>query len=379
LRKKFRAETGDSWFFYANILMTSNSQAFLFDLLNTPSPTGFEAAGQRKWANHLRPFSRVESDAYGNAWATIEGTEADAPTLMIEAHADEIGYIVKNVTSEGYLHVDRIGGSDWATARGRRLIIQGDQAEVKGVIGNTAIHIRDRPGSGEKAPEMHELYVDIGASSAEEVAEMGVRVGHPAVYADSAEIFGERRIVGRALDNRIGGYIIARVMENLSAKKNPASATVIALNAVQEEIGGYGAKMATQQIMPDICLVLDVTHATDTPGIKKEKHGAVILGGGPSVTHGTGNHPEMVKRVMSVAESLDLSLQHESASRNTGTDTDSIYHIGGGIPCALISLPLRYMHSVIEMADLDDVEKTIDLMTAFARSVKAGDEFKVRI
>ena len=156
--------------------MTSNSQAFLFDLLNTPSPTGFESAGQRKWANHLRPLSRVESDAYGNAWATIDGVSQDAPTLMIEAHADEIGYIVKNITSEGSLHVDRIGGSDWATARGRRLIIQGDNGEVKGVIGNTAIHIRDRSG-GEKAPEVHELYVDIGASTADEVIEMGVRVG----------------------------------------------------------------------------------------------------------------------------------------------------------------------------------------------------------
>ncbi len=359
--------------------MTSNSQAFLFDLLNTPSPTGFESAGQRKWANHLRPFSRVESDAYGSAWATIEGSDDKAPTLMIEAHADEIGYIVKNVTAEGYLHVDRIGGSDWATARGRRLIIQGDKGGVKGVIGNTAIHIRDRPATGEKVPDMHDLYVDIGASSPEQVTDMGVRVGHPAVYADSAEIFGDRRIVGRALDNRIGSYIIARVMENLSDKKKPADATVIALNAVQEEIGGFGAKMATQRLMPDICLVLDVTHATDTPGIKKEKHGAIVLGGGPSVTHGAGNHVEMVKRLMSVAEKSDIPLQHESASRNTGTDTDSIYHLGHGIPSALISLPLRYMHSVIEMADLEDVEKTIDLMTSFAHSVKAGDEFRVKI
>jgi putative aminopeptidase FrvX len=359
--------------------MTSNSQAFLFDLLNTPSPTGFESAGQRKWANHLRPFSRVESDAYGSAWATIDGADKDAPTLMIEAHADEIGYIVKNITSEGYLYVDRIGGSDWATARGRRLVIQGDKGEVKGVIGNTAIHIRDRPGSGEKVPDVHDLYVDIGASTVEDVEEMGVRVGHPAVYADSAEIFGDRRIVGRALDNRIGGYIIARVMENLSEKKNPADATVIALNAVQEEIGGFGAKMAAQRLLPDICLVLDVTHATDTPGIKKEKHGMVILGAGPSVTHGAGNHIEMVKRLMAVAEECEVPIQHESASRNTGTDTDSIYHVGDGIPCALVSLPLRYMHSVIEMADLDDVEKTIQLMTAFARSVKASDEFKVKI
>ncbi len=356
--------------------MDSQTESFLYELLNTPSPTGFEVKGQRVWANRCREFAdSVDSDAYGNAWATINGAEG-APTVMIEAHADEIGFMVKYISDDGYLRVDRIGGSDWATARGRRLSLYGDKGEVLGIIGNTAIHIRDRK-DGEKAPEVHELYVDIGAKDADEVEEMGIRVGHPGVYADSAVPFGKNGIVGRALDNRIGGFIISEVTRRLSSDK--PTATCIALNAVQEEIGGYGATMASYALKPDICIVLDVTHATDSPDIKHAQHGKVTLGGGPSVTHGTANHPLIVDRIIELAKTNDIPLQHEASSRFTGTDTDSIYHQRGGIPSALISLPLRYMHSIVEMADFDDVNYVIDLMTAFVRSVAADESFKVEI
>lgn len=360
--------------------MTEDAESFLFDLLKTPSPTGFETPGQKKWAGYLRQFAdSVESDAYGSAWATVKGSNPDAPTLMLEAHADEIGYMVRHVTDDGYLRIDRIGGSDWAAARGRRVTIFSDRGEVLGVIGNTAIHLRDRSG-GEKAPEQHELYVDVGASSADEVLEMGIRVGHPAVYTDGPEKFGNNRIVGRALDNRIGGFIIAEVLKALSTggADRPES-TVVALNAVQEEIGGYGARMAAHRLKPDVCVVLDVTHATDSPGIEHDKHGKITLGGGPSLTHGTVNHPEVVKRLMSVAGDAGIPLQHEASSRSTSTDTDSIFQIGDGIPSALVSLPLRYMHSVVEVADFGDVEKVIALLTGLARSIGEGDQFSVEI
>tara|TARA_R110002096_G_scaffold431342_1_gene646482 strand:+ start:4199 stop:5269 length:1071 start_codon:yes stop_codon:yes gene_type:complete len=356
--------------------MDKDAEAFLYELLNTPSPTGFEVKGQRVWANRCRQFAdAVDSDAYGNAWATLNGTDG-APTVMIEAHADEIGFMVKYISDEGYLRVDRIGGSDWATARGRRLTLFGDKGDVLGIIGNTAIHIRDRK-DGEKAPEVHELYVDIGAKSVKEVEEMGIRVGHPGVYADSAVPFGKNGIVGRALDNRIGGFIISEVIRSLSDKK--PTATCLALNAVQEEIGGYGATMAAYSLKPDICLVVDVTHATDSPDIKHSQHGKVTLGGGPAITHGTANHPLVVERLMELAKETNIPLQHEASSRFTGTDTDSIYHQRGGIPSALISLPLRYMHSIVEMADFDDVEKVIELMTAFVQSIANDESFKVEI
>ena len=359
--------------------MNEEAETFLYELLNTPSPTGFEVKGQRVWANRCRQFAdSVESDAYGSAWATIKGTDDSAPTVMIEAHADEIGFMVKYVTDDGFLHLDRIGGSDWATARGRRLTIHGDKGEVLGIIGNTAIHIRDRK-DGEKAPEVYELFVDIGAKSAKEVEEMGIRVGHPGVYADSAMPFGKNGIVGRALDNRIGGFIISEVIRKLSEADHRPTATCLALNAVQEEIGGFGATMASYALKPDICLVLDVTHATDSPDIKHAQHGKVTLGGGPSVTHGTANHPKVVERIIEIAKQSDIPLQHEASSRFTGTDTDSIYHVRGGIPSALVSLPLRYMHSIVEMADFNDVENVIKVMTAFVQSIQADDAFVVEI
>ncbi len=356
--------------------MDDTAKSFLIDLLNTPSPTGFEVPGQRKWAHYVRPFvDRVENDAYGTAWATLTGTPG-GKRIMLEAHADEIGYIVKQVTKEGFLRIDRIGGSDTATARGRRLEILGDKGPVRGIIGNTAIHLR-KDNQDEKAPKIHELYVDVGASNPEQVAALGLRVGHPAVYSDTAEELGSHYLISRALDNRVGGFILSQVLANLSRKRERFSSTVYAVNAVQEEIGGHGAKMVAHRLHPDLCIVLDVTHATDTPGIDHAQHGEVKLGGGPSVTHGTCNHPSVIRRLLSVAEKLNIPIQHESSSRYSGTDTDVIFDTREGIPSALVSLPLRYMHSVVEMADLDDVQKVIDLLTGFVESVSENDSFGV--
>ena len=356
--------------------------AFLFDLLNTPSPTGFEVAGQRKWADYVRSHAdRVEHDAYGTAWATLEGrkTQGKPRRIMLEAHADEIGFILKQITKEGFLRIDRIGGSDTATARGRRLQILGDKGPVRGIIGNTAIHLRKDSMGDEKAPKVHELYVDVGASNPEEVAALGLRVGHPAVYADQAEALGSHYIVSRALDNRIGGYILSQVLANLSPRKADLCSTLYAVNAVQEEIGGHGARMVAHRLMPDVCIVLDVTHATDTPGIDQAQHGEIRLGGGPSVTHGTCNHPVVIARLLEVAQQLKIPIQHESSSRYSGTDTDVIFETREGIPSALISLPLRYMHSVVEMADLKDVRQVVTLLTAFVELIAETDSFGVAL
>lgn len=356
----------------------SSDRDFLLDLLSTPSPTGFETLGQSKWVNYLRTAAdTVENDAYGSAWATLKGANAKAPVIMLEAHADEIGYMVKYISKDGFLFVDRVGGSDVATARGRRVDILGDKGTVRGVIGNIAIHIRDR--EDEKVPKVHELWVDIGATSEAEVKKAGIRVGHPLVYADGVEELGRHRLVGRALDNRIGGYILSQVVAGLAKPKARPACTVVAVNAVQEEIGGHGARMVAHRLMPDVAIVLDVTHGTDTPDVNHRKHGEVKLGSGPTLTHGSANHPGVVRRLMSVAEKNGVPLQHESSSRFTGTDTDVIFHQKEGIPSALVSLPLRYMHSVVELCDMRDVEQTISLLTAFVRDMKPSDHFHVRL
>jgi putative aminopeptidase FrvX len=353
--------------------MNSKAKEVLFRLLNTPSPTGFEAEGQKIWMNYVRPFAdSLENDAYGNAWATLTGS-GSSTRIMLEAHADEIGFMIQNITDEGFLYVTRIGGTDRAIARSKRLIILGDKGNVPAVIGNTAIHLRDK--ESDKLPEIHELYLDIGANSKQEVERRGVRVGHPAIYADTPEELVPGRIVGRAIDNRIGSFILSQVLQTLSANARRPAATVLAVNAVQEEIGGAGMKMISYRLEPTVAIVLDVTHATDSPGIDRNKHGSINLGQGPTVTHGTANHPGVVKRLITLANDLEIPIQHEASSRTTGTDTDHVYPMKGGVPSALLSIPLRYMHSTVEMIDFNDVERCVLLLTNFVRSVANKEEF----
>lgn len=354
--------------------MNKAEQKFLYELLETPSPTGFEMPGQRVWSNYLKPMAdSIECDAYGSTWATLKGKTDKI--VMLESHADEIGYIVKQITPEGFLRLDRVGGSDTATARGRRIRILGTQGDVTGIIGNTAIHIRKDSLATEKAPKIHELWVDVGVSSAREVEKMGIRVGVPAVYEDGPFELSNGNIVSRALDNKLGGYICAQVFKKLAEAKEKPEFTVVCLNAVQEEIGGHGAKMATHRLMPDVALCLDVTHATDTPGIDKATHGDVKLGKGPTLTHGTCNHPLVVDRLIEVSEHSKIPLQHESSSRYSGTDTDSIFVTREGVPSALVSIPLRCMHSVVETANPKDIDHTIKIMIEFVQSLKSEDTF----
>jgi putative aminopeptidase FrvX len=357
--------------------MNSKAKEFLFRLLNTPSPAGFESEGQRIWMNYTGPFAdSIENDAYGNAWATLAGSGSTV-RIMLEAHADEIGFMIQNITEDGFLYVVRIGGTDRAIARSKRLTILGEKGPVPAVIGNTAIHIRDK--EHDKAPEFHELYLDVGANSKEEVEGRGLRVGHPAVYADTAEELVPGRISGRAIDNRIGGFILSQVLANLATDATRPAATLFAVNAVQEEIGGSGMKMISYRLEPSVAIVLDVTHATDSPGIDRNKHGSIKLGNGPTITHGTANHPEVVKRLIKLAIELGIPIQHEASSRFTGTDTDHVYPMKGGVPSALLSVPLRYMHSTVEMVDLSDVERCVALLTQFVRTVSSNEEFNLKL
>ena len=358
--------------------MNHLAREFLFRLLKTPSPSGFESEGQRVWTDYVRQWAdAVETDTYGTAWAVRNGAGGEsAPVVMLEAHAAEIGFMVQYITDDGYLHVGRIGGMDRATARGKRVQILGSNGPVTGILGNTAIHIRET--KAEKVPELHQLFVDVGASSREEVLERGVRVGHPMVYADEPFELTPGRLTGRALDNRVGSFIIASVLERI-ASGDRLDATVCVANCVQEEIGGHGARMLSYRLDPDVAVVLDVTHATDSPGIDKTKHGSGKLGEGPTVTHGRANHVSVVERLEYVAAESKIPLQHEAASVFTGTDTDDIFNSRKGIPSALISLPMRYMHSSVETVDLQDVERCVDLLVRFAASVKDGEAFRVDI
>jgi putative aminopeptidase FrvX len=359
--------------------MNKASDAFLDTLLKTPSPTGRELAGQKVWLAQAAKFAdETDHDAYGNCWATLKGNggkkgKADGPRVMLEAHADEIGFMVTYISEEGFISIVPTGGSDRTIVRAKRLRFLGDKGDVIGVFGNTAIHLRK--DDDDKQPQWQDLFIDLGAKSKQEVLDKGVRVGTLAVFAEDPIYMGSGRLTGRAIDNRISGYILTQVLERL-AKARP-KADVIALNAIQEEIGGNGARVATYRLFPDLALVFDVTHATDHPGLDHRKHGLVKLGAGPTVTHGTVNHPLIVERLMQVAEKEGIPLQHEASSRYTGTDTDDIFTTRTGVPAALVSIPLRYMHSPVEICDMEDVENTVKLVVAFVKSLKAGERFSV--
>jgi len=355
--------------------ISSNQREFLEELIATPSPTGYEKNGQERWLAYVSTCSdRQLTDAYGSAAAFIDVPKAER-TLLLEAHADEIGMVVQYIDENGFVYISKIGGSDPSIARARRVDIHARHGLVRGIIGNTAIHLQSKD-QNQKTPQWRDLYIDIGAKTKEEALKR-VQIGDPITYVDHVEWLSDDILVGRALDNRIGGFIIAMVLERLYALKESLKINVVVLNAVQEEIGGYGAKMMSHRIRPDWAIVTDVTHATDSPGIQQKEHGAVYLGQGPSITHGTACHPKLVSYLVDVAEKHDIPLQHEASSVRTGTDTDSIYHVRDGIPSMLISLPLRYMHSPVEMASLNDIEKIIDLMSHSAVSLTGEEHFHI--
>ncbi len=355
-------------------MFKKNQLQFLETLLTTPSPTGYETAGQKVWIDYVQKFSdSVDTDFYGSAAAFLKKDE-DAITVMIEAHCDEIGMVVQYIDESGFIYITRIGGSDPTIARARKVNIHTRNGIVTGVIGNTAIHLQNR--NNQKAPEWKDLFIDIGVSKREEAEEM-VQIGDPITYADDVEFLNDDLVVGRAIDNRIGGFIIAHALSELAARKKELNVNVIALNAVQEEIGGYGARMMAHRLRPDVALVTDVTHATDTPGINKKEHGGTKLGKGPVLTHGTANQLKVVEFLEMTASEHKIDVQHEASSIRTGTDTDSIFYSRDGIPSALISTPMRYMHSPTEMISLEDAYRVSDLMQKTILGLKKDHSFSL--
>jgi len=356
--------------------MRDESFAFLKELLETPSPSGFETRGQRVWVNYLRPFSdALRGDAYGNAFATLNEMESGTK-IMIGGHADELGLMVNYISDDGFVYFQGIGGVDRAMLRGRRVIIHGPSGPVHGVTGHLAIHMQE-PDDRKKVPEFHEVYIDLGVGSRAE-AEKLVRVGDAITFDAGLMRLQGDRIAARGCDNRIGTWAAAEAMRLLSGEKDRLKTTVIAASTVQEENGLYGAHMLGYRLRPDVALVVDVTHATDIPSCSKTKHGDVKMGGGPVIGLGSANHPLLVERCREVAKEGGIPLQFEANPRQSGTDADAIFIQRGGIPTLTVQLPNRYMHSPVEVVDLRDLEALAKLLAAFCLSVKADETFAVK-
>ncbi|HKI45454.1 MAG TPA: M42 family metallopeptidase [Balneolales bacterium] len=355
-------------------MFTNEDLELLKQLLSTPSPTGFETAGQKIWLNYVKQFADdITADSYGSAAAHINA-DSDAITVMIEAHCDEIGMMINYIDDNGFVYVTRLGGSDPAITRARRVHIHTREGIVAGVTGNTAIHLQDK--DKKKVPEWGEIFIDIGVTNREDAIKL-VQVGNAVTYADDYEFLNEEIITARALDNRIGGFIIAQVLKRLSEERDKLQVNVVAVNSVQEEIGGFGARMMSLRLNPDLALVTDVTHATDTPGIDQRQHGKIELGKGAALQYGSANHPVLVRHLEDVARQFEVPVQYEANSNRTGTDTDSIFYQNGGIPSALVSVPLRYMHSPAEIVHIKDVEYVVELMMRGVQSLERNASFNV--
>ena len=359
-----------------NPVMREQSLQFLKTLVNTPSPVGHETRGQRVWLDYVKRFADdTWSDAYGNCVAVLN--KGGSPRLMLAGHADEIAMAVNFISDDGFIYVRKMGGVDAAITKAQRVVIHSRNGPVKGVVGNVAPHLM-KEEKDPKPPKIHDLFIDIGCGTRKE-AEKLVRTGDPITLSDEFELLRNNLAVARAFDNRIGTFAVAEAIRLLKTSSSKLHPEVCAVSNVQEEVGLLGARQIAYSLQPDVALVVDVTHATDYPCVNKPQHGDVKVGQGPTITHGGCNHPEVVARIETVAKSKKIPLQHEAMSNTSGTDTDAIFWTRGGIASALISLPNRYMHSPVEVINLNDLEMIPELLAAFAASVKKGEQFKVKI
>jgi putative aminopeptidase FrvX len=354
-------------------IFTQNSLTFLKDYLNNPSPTGFESAGQKMWLNYIKPYI---DEHYVDTYGTVVGiVNPEAPyKVVIEAHADEISWFVHYITKDGFIYLRRNGGSDHQIAPSKRVNIFTDKGIVKGVFGWPAIHVRD--AAKEETPTLKNIFLDLGCKSDKEVEELGVHVGCVVTYDDEFMVLNDRYFVGRALDNRVGGFMIAEVARLLKESKTKLPFGLYIVNAVQEEVGLNGATMIAHKIKPNAAIVTDVCHDTQTPMMNKIVSGDLACGKGPVLSYGPAVHNNLLKLIIDAATKNKIDFQRQAASRVTGTDTDAFAYSNDGVASALISLPLRYMHTTVESVHKDDVENVIKLIIASLKNIKNNHDFR---
>jgi putative aminopeptidase FrvX len=354
-------------------ILNPDSTKFLYEYLNNPSPTGFESAGQKIWLNYIKPYVDEHFvDTYGTVVGVIN-PKAEYK-VVIEAHADEISWFVHYITKDGFIYLRRNGGSDHQIAPSMRVNIHTDKGIVKGVFGWPAIHVRD--AAKEETPSLRNIFLDLGCKSKKEVEDLGVHVGCVVTYEDELMELNNLYYVGRALDNRIGGFMIAEVARMLKENKDKLPFGLYIVNAVQEEVGLNGATMIARKINPNVAIVTDVCHDTQTPMMNKVISGDLACGKGPVLSYAPAVQNNLLKLIINAATKNKIEFQRQAASRSTGTDTDAFAYSTDGIASALISLPLRYMHTTVETVHKNDVEEVIRLIYHTLKSIKNNQDFR---
>ena len=353
--------------------MRQESFDFLQKYLNNPSPTGFEKEGQKLWLDYLKPYiDEYFVDTYGTVVGVIN-PEAEYK-VVIEAHADEISYFVTFITESGFLYLRKNGGSDPLVAPSKRVNIHTKKGIVKAVFGWPAIHVRKV--EQDKAPTIETVYLDCGASSKEEVEQMGIHVGSVVTFEDEFTVLNDRFYVGRALDNRIGGFMIAEVARLLQENEQKLPFGLYIVNAVQEEVGLRGAEMIAHHIKPNVAIVTDVTHDTQSPMYEKKTSGDIFCGKGPVITYGPAVQNNLRDLIIETAQTQEIPFQRAAATRATGTDTDAFAYSHSGVASALISLPLKYMHTTVETVHKDDVQSVIQLIYETLLRIEDKHDFR---
>jgi putative aminopeptidase FrvX len=353
--------------------MDKQSKKFLYEYLNNASPTGFESSGQQIWLDYIKPYiSDYMIDVYGTAVGIVNPKASYK--VVIEAHADEISWFVNYITDDGYIYVRRNGGSDHQIAPSMRVNIHTEKGIVKGVFGWPAIHVRD--AGKEEAPSLKNIFIDCGAASKKEVESMGIHVGTVITFEADLMEMNKNYLVGRALDNRMGGFMIAEVTRRLSENKKKLPFGLYVVNSVQEEIGLRGAEMISRRIKPDLAICTDVTHDTQSPMYNKKESGNLKCGLGPVVCIGPAVQNNVLKVITQTAEKKKIPFQRQAVSRSTGTDTDSFAYSAEGVASALISLPLKYMHTTVETVHKEDVENVINLIYEVLLQLKPGHDYR---
>ncbi len=352
-------------------MLEPGSLDFLKRLLDAPGPSGFERLPARLWREEAKHFATVEADVAGNSIACVN--PGGKPKVMLAGHLDEIGLMVVHIDDEGFVHFAAIGGWDAQVLVGQRVQIEGRGGPVPGVIGKKAIHLI-KTEERDKASKITDLWIDIGAASKAEAAER-VRVGDAGVLTTSVVELPNRRLVSRSIDNRIGAFVVLEALRRLA--KAPPAACAIAVGTTQEEIAysGGGARTSAFGLEPDVAVVVDVTHATDYPGVEKKEVGDFKLGGGPVLSRGSAVSPVVFDQLVAAAEAEKIPFTIEAAPRGTSTDADAIYTSRRGIATGLLSVPCRYMHSPNEMVDLDDLDRAAALLAAWVRRLQGGTSF----
>jgi endoglucanase len=344
--------------------------AFLAELLEARSPSGAEQEAQAVFDTHVKPAAdRYENDALGNRIATLN--PSGDPVLLLAGHIDELGLQVSYVNKDGYLYFNTIGGHDRVMIPGRRVIISTKNGPVLGVTGKRAIHLMDE-ADRKKVPEVHEMWIDIGAKSKKEALDR-VRIGDVATYQPGFELLHGSVGVARAFDDKVGAYVVGEVLRRLAPLRKKLAAQIVAVATAQEEIGVRGATTAGYAVNPHLAVAVDVGHATDHPDCDQRKYGETKLGAGPIICRGPNINPFIFDRLVAAAEAAGVPHQFEAEPRPTGTDARAIQMARGGVATGLVSIPLRYMHTPSELVDLNDVEQTVRLLVAFALGLKKGE------